>query len=173
MKVLLFICSLLLSGCLSASQSNEKLTRLTCEFDFTFTAECGYRQIKIKINTSIVATDEKLLKSLEVTVNSRKSTLHVIDDTVLFPGDKGYVSFEDINFDGFPDIAITTSFGVANLYLDYWVYVDDENTFRRVGNFSRFVVDEGNKTLRNSVKINAAEYQDNVYRWEQGGLVKE
>ncbi len=173
MKIPVFICVLLLSGCLNASQKNEKLARSVCEFDFTFTGECDYRQINIKFNTSNIAADEKLIKSLLVTVNSKKIELDVLADTVLFSSDVGHVSFEDINFDGLPDIAITTSFGTANLYLDYWVYVKKENTFKRVGNFSRFVVDENTKILRNTVKINAAEYQNNVYRWRHGELVKE
>ncbi len=173
MKIPVFICALILSGCLNASQKNEDLTRFVCEFDFTFTGECDYRQINVKFITSNIATDEKLLKSLLVTVNSKKIELDVLAGTVLFSGDVGHVSFEDINFDGLPDMAITTSFGTANLYLDYWVYVKKENSFMRVGNFSRFVVDENTKTLINTVKINAAEYQNNVYRWNKSELIKQ
>lgn len=79
-------------------------------------------------------------------------------------GDKGYISFSDINFDSIPDIAITTSFGLANLYMDYWVYDTVNKKYSYIGNFTKFKIN--NKTLSNVVKISAAKYKNTVYVWK-------
>lgn len=52
----------------------------------------------------------------------------------MLKADRGHISFADINFDAAPDIAITTSFGLANLYMDYWVFDPVNKRYDYIGN---------------------------------------
>ena len=68
-------------------------------------------------------------------------------------------------FDSVPDIAITTSFGLADLYIDYLVYDTIKKKYSYVGNFTQFNI-HNNKILSNVVKISAAKYKNMVYSWK-------
>ena len=98
--------------------------------------------------------------------------MNISKDTSILDGDKGYISFADINFDSIPDISITTSFGLANLYMDYWVYDSANKIYSYVGNFSSFKINNKNKTLSNVVKSSAAEYINTTYTWNGFKLKK-
>ena len=63
-------------------------------------------------------------------------------------------------------MALTTSFGTANLYLDYWLFDSSTKKFIFVGNFSQFKIDKKNKTLTSIEKQNAARYVTKVFQWK-------
>ncbi|MBU6950695.1 hypothetical protein [Hahella sp. HN01] len=87
------------------------------------------------------------------------------------PGDRGYISFEDINFDNHADIAVTTSLGAANLYLDYWVYSEEQKRYVKVGNYPVFKLQPDTQTLTTEVRLNAAQYDRKAYQWRGLELV--
>ena len=70
------------------------------------------------------------------------------------------------------DIALTTSFGLANLYLDYWVYNTDTNKYIYIGNKVKLNINSKTRTLSNTVKVSASRYDKNTYVWEGFKLVK-
>jgi len=127
----------------------------------------------VLLNTEPLAADEKILKSLQLVYKGSTHSLSVSKDTHMLEGDKGYISFADINFDGLADIAITTSFGLGNLYLDYWVYDSVNNQYNFLGNFSKFTLSPADKTLSNVVKLNAVNYENYTYHWQGLSLVKQ
>lgn len=88
-------------------------------------------------------------------------------------GDIGIVSFADINFDNVPDIAISTSFGVANQYFDYWTYNPKSGKYTSVGNHPRLNPNPADKTLTANVKLNAAAYQSQKYVWDRDKLIRQ
>lgn len=147
-----------------------------CVFKFGEDTDCSVKSkdvdISVKTKTQKISDDEFSLTALEVTNNGKISTLSVTPDTSIFEGDSGYISFTDINFDSFPDIAVSTSFGVTNMYMDYWVYLPDQQKYVSVGNFPKFTVDPANKALSAIVKIDAAKYENNVWKWQESNLVQ-
>lgn len=156
-----------------APVSNEAVD---CEFSFNDLNSCGYKtkdsEIKVQIETQTIEEDELGLIALNVTNNSKKFQLPILPDTTFIDGDIGFISFADINFDAFPDLAITTSFGVANLYFDYWVYQADKAEYVYVGNLPALMLDPATKTVSTKVKLNAANYEESVFIWKDDALIK-
>lgn len=85
-------------------------------------------------------------------------------------GDIMLVESYDINFDGIDDIAISTSFGLANLICDYWL-VDKEGSFQFIGNYPKFRINYDQKIIETQVRSSAAEYIQDTYHWEGETLV--
>ena len=167
MKLLFIIFILSLSGCTDAAENEKLITQSEiCEFSFKDTGPCLYKDIKVSLAVKKIASDEKTLQQLNVEKNGKTFSLSISKDTSILDGDKGFISFADINFDSIPDIAITTSFGLANLYMDYWVYDSSKNKYSYVGNYTKFNIDENNKILSNVVKISAAKYEKATYLWK-------
>lgn len=169
MKIFLTFFLFIFSAYSNATEDNNAET--SCDLFFNTTTPCKYKNISINISMEKIADDEKLLKQLNVTNNDKKSTLLISKDASILQGDKGFISFIDINFDSVPDIAITTSFGLANLYLDYWVYNADKEYVYYIGNFPQFKINRKNKSLSNTVKLNAEKYNKTLYHWEGFKLI--
>ncbi len=158
-----------ISGCTDASEDAKSEI---CEISFKNTGPCVYGDIKVNLYFKKVAIDEKILQRIDVEKHGKKFSINISKDTSILDGDKGYISFADINFDSIPDISITTSFGLANLYMDYWVYDSVNHVYSYVGNFSSFKINSKNKTLSNIAKSSAAEYINTTYTWHRLKLKK-
>ena len=158
---------LFLQACI-AQEENSKND--ICEFSFDEMMPCTFYNNNIEITTAIKATDiaedEKLVDQLEVHMGKTKQTLKITENTSLLAGDIGFISCADINFDNQPDLAITTSFGTPNLYLDYWVFNLATQKYEYVGNYSEFTLDTKNKTITTTVKDNAESYTTTKWYWQ-------
>jgi len=173
MKLYLVIFMFVFSGCSEAAEDKESISNTEiCDIFFNEIGPCAYKDITVDVSVINLASDEKLLQKLTVINNGRKHTLNISKNTTIIDGDMGYISFVDINFDSIPDIAITTSFGLANLYFDYWVFDTTLNKYSYIGNFTQFKIDSIHKTLSNVVKISAAKYKNAVYTWKGFKLIK-
>lgn len=175
MKILiLFALSVILSACSEPSQSSDKRSddgRSRCLFSFEGIEECnlviGGESVEVELKMGDPEYDERALEAVSVAGQD----LPISSGVTIIDGDKGVVNFQDINFDGHRDLAVTTSFGVANLYLDYWVYDVENKEFRYVGNFPKLEPAEERKVLTSQVKVNAESYEQTVWVWEEGELV--
>lgn len=173
MKILIIIFMFVVSGCTDATETKKATAKSEiCEISFKKLGPCVYADIKVNLAFKKVATDEKILQRLDVEKNGKTFSMNISKDTSILDGDKGYISFADINFDSIPDISITTSFGLANLYMDYWVYDSANKAYSYIGNFSSFKINNKNKTLSNVVKSSAAEYINTTYTWNGLKLIK-
>lgn len=143
-----------------------------CLFDLSTKALCVYGEYQVSVKSKPFEADFVQLASLEVYYKGKKYWLKIVPDTLLTQGDKGIISFDDINFDGVADIAVSTSFSITNQYMDYWLSEPEQKGFIYVGNFCRFKLDPAKKILRNKIQLNAAEYVDNVYTWQGKKLIK-
>ena len=173
MKLLIIIFMFVVSGCTDATEDKKSTAKSeTCEISFKNIGPCVYGDIKVNLGFKKVATDEKIMQRLDVEKHGKKFSMNISKDTSILDGDKGYISFADINFDSIPDISITTSFGLANLYMDYWVYNSVNKSYLYIGNFSSFKINNKSKTLSNVVKSSAAEYTNTTYIWDGLKLIK-
>jgi hypothetical protein len=161
----------------SCGYAEQKIvnTYVDCEFGFDQIDSCTYKtdghKIVVRLKTSFIASDEIELNGLDVLNESHSESLSITPGTTLINGDMGYISFADINFDSIPDLAITTSFGTPNLYLDYWVYRPDTKRYVAVGNLPKLTIDKESKTLTADVKINAVNYEKKFWKWQGYELV--
>ena len=173
MRIFIISFIIIFSACSAATDDKEITTGIeTCDVLFKKSNPCIYMGIKVRLVTEKIADDEKKLKILDVTYQERQQLLKITEDSSMLEGDRGYISFADINFDGTPDIAITTSFGLANLYLDYWVYDTGKNKYIYLGNFTEFKLDKKQRTLSNVTKMNAAKYTNATFLWKGYNLVE-
>ena len=174
MRLFIFSFIFIFSACTDATENDKGVVEDdSCDIFFKGIGPCVHKSISVNVGVEKIADDEQLLKTLNVNNKGMKYTLQIKNETTMLDGDRGYISFEDINFDGFPDIAITTSFGLANLYLDYWVYDSHLQKYSYLGNYSQFKLDHKLKTLMNVVKINAAKYENSTYLWKGYDLIKQ
>jgi hypothetical protein len=178
MKNKLILCSLLfINACDAQPKQNQAAASQTeCEFSSTQLNTCMYKtslyDVKISIESEVVSDDEKTIKKITAKVNNVDQSLEVSPDTSILDGDLGYISFADINFDKVPDLALTTSFGTPNLYLDYWVYDSKQKKYISVGNYPKFTINEQKKTLSATIKSNAENYHNIEWHWNNNTLEK-
>ena len=176
MRVLL-LASMCLVACTGADgiESASKVGT-ECLFKFEQTPVCTYKDtdhsISVTLVTKKIADDELALVQANIVTNGIKQTVKIADDTSMMQGNIGTVLFDDINFDGIPDLAIATSFGVANQYFDYWVYDKNNKTYLATGNYSKLKIDAATKKLSAQVKISAAGYEAQVFTWHGNTLVQ-
>lgn len=170
MKIPGTLIAIALPGCANIAESISQT--LECNFDFHTLSACIKGEYQVSIQARPLAVDEIQLQALQVSYHGKQQALSITPDTSLLDGDKGIISFEDINFDGIADIAISTSFGLANLYMDYWVFNKEEKRFIKIGNYARFILNPASKSLSSTVKIDATNYQKQVYTWQAYKLVK-
>ena len=178
MKKKLIFCSLLFVNACDAQpkQNQTAVPQTECEFSFKQLNTCTYKtavyDVNISIESDVVAEDEKTIKKIITNVNNIEQELLVSPDTSILEGDLGYISFADINFDKVPDLAITTSFGAPNLYLDYWIYDIKQKKYISVGNYPKFTINEQKKILSAKIKSDAATYQNIEWHWNNNALQK-
>jgi hypothetical protein len=172
MKIRYIILLLLLQACANNAGSATAGDNSACLFDFGSQPICVHGNMKIAVKTAKIASDEIRLVSLEVERSGKIQSLPISEDTTLLRGDQGFIAFEDINFDKIPDISISTSFGVANQYFDYWVFDPGKKKFSFIGNHCKFSIDSESRTLSNTIKINSATYVKNKYFWNGLKLLK-
>jgi hypothetical protein len=178
MKNKLILCSLLFVNACDAQPKQNQISaaQTECEFSFKELRPCTYNtsayDIKVSIGSEIVADDEKIIRKIITNVNDIEQVLPVSADTSILDGDLGYISFADINFDKVPDLAVTTSFGTPNLYLDYWIYDVKQKKYISVGNYPKFTINENKKTLSATIKSNAETYQNIEWSWNNNKLEK-
>lgn len=170
MRISYLLILTMFSACTDAS--DKTMSSEDCEIGFETKQACEYKGVSAKLIMTPLEVDEVSLSSIEVINSHQKQKLSISPDTSLIEGDKGYISFKDINFDGHPDLAITTSFGLANLYLDYWVYDVATKQYVFVGNHAELKLNKKSKTLSNTIKVSAAEYKNNTYTWSDNQLIR-
>ena len=173
MKIISILLFCVVSACTNASETSTSQAGKECPISLAKLGPCTHGDIKVSIVAKNLESDEKLLQQLNVEYKGKTFTLAITKDTSILEGDNGFVLFDDINFDGNTDIAITTSFGVANLYMDYWVYNPADNKFDYVGNYVKFALDSKTKTVSTVVKDGAAKYDKASYSWNGTKLVKQ
>jgi len=170
---------LFLLACSDQSHSETSDTDDTdptiCAFTFEGADPCRVdidgRPAEIDLDMGPATDDERPLIALTLEVNDTQHRLEMSEGVTVIDGDRGYIQLVDINFDGIKDIAITTSFGVANLYLDYWVYLPEEKTFEYLGNYPQLTPDEDTQTLEARVRQSAEDYDYQKWVWQQGELI--
>lgn len=175
------LASLTLCACSEPSRSSESQEanagRRYCEFSFEGLDECRYNlagnTIEIDLAMGQPSDDERALSALVVKVGDAAQELPLSRNATIIEGDKGYIQFRDINFDGIEDLAVTTSFGAANLYLDYWVYEAEEERFRYLGNFPDLTPHPEDNRLTSETKRSAKSYSRKTWIWQDGELVPE
>lgn len=170
MKIFYTLTVIALLGCSEIAGSASGRTE--CDFDYSNLTSCTQDDYKVTIQSHRLAVDEIQLQALQVNYRGTQQLLGISADTSMLEGDKGVVLFEDINFDGIPDIAVSTSFGLANRYMDYWVFDREKEQFVKIGNYTQFALHPSDKSLSNTVKSDAVTYQENRYIWKGGKLVR-
>lgn len=156
----------------TACSDAANTTGLKCHFSYSDNGVCEFDQSKVSLLLEPIADDEKLITGIIVERNNKTHQLKLAEETILLTGDMGVILSDDINFDGFEDLAISTSFGLANLYLDYWIFDAQSQVYKYVGNYSKFSLDIKSKTVSSRVKHNAAKVELHHYRWHGNNLVK-
>ncbi|MBI3562935.1 MAG: hypothetical protein HY080_14590 [Gammaproteobacteria bacterium] len=172
LTIMLFAC-----GCsLAIGSGPDPAADPECLFKFSAEPTCAYKSgttdIQVSIVTEALKKNKISLKEANVTIDGMPQKLILSPDVRMFARNIGTILFADINFDGMPDLAISTSFGLANEYFDYWVYDAKLQQYQKIGNYPRFKLNPKTKILSTVVKDGAATYIKQKYRWKGTTLVE-
>jgi hypothetical protein len=174
----ILLVSVFIAGC-GDSLGVEKaaVPDVECTFPFGVEPACSYKDgehdIRVVLKTKRLAEDEVALIQAHVVFDGKPHALRLSPDVSMMAGSIGIVSFADINFDNIPDIAVSTSFGIANQYFDYWTYDPTGKSYNATGNYPKLTAHRVSKTLRATVKLDAAHYEQRKYSWKDGKLTRE
>jgi hypothetical protein len=82
-------------------------------------------------------------------------------------------TFEDLNFDGIPDLRMPNSLGNANVYYAYWIYNPATKKFEQNTemNLSLPKVDAAKKQIMSFERNSAASYVETIYEYKDGEFI--
>ena len=171
------LASIFIAGCSeSIGLEPTKNSDTECTFQFNAEPACSYKadrySVKVSLITKPLVDDEIALTTAKVTFDGHQHALVISPDVSMIKGDIGIISFSDINFDNIPDIAVSTSFGVANQYFYYWIYDPKNKNYQMIGNYPKLSPNSIDKTLSASVKQNAANYETQKFFWDGKKLIQ-
>lgn len=118
---------------------------------------------------------ERLAKTIRVQRHPTEDVLQELDISAmspLAPEDSFSFSQVDLNLDGFGDLALVTSRGVANTYADYWVFDPHGEQFYLLGNFPWLTIKSETGLLRSYERggHGGMIYEDREYRFTHDSL---
>jgi hypothetical protein len=119
--------------------------------------------------------DRRVIEALQVSRDDAPGwtqSLPVHDMTSVRQNDEFFIATADINFDGYNDLLLATSRGVANTYADYWLFVPSTKEFSYLGNYPIFAVNSDKRLLSTFERggDGGMIYQANQYRFVDGTL---
>ena len=122
-----------------------------------------------------VQNDRRVIEALQVFRDDAPGwtqSLPVHDMTPVRQNDEFFIATADINFDGYNDLLLATSRGVANTYADYWLFVPSTAEFSSLGNYPIFTVNSDKRLLSTYERggDGGMIYQANQYRFVDGEL---
>ena len=174
MKKAIFLVLFAVQACEAQQDTADQTMEKECEISFEKFDQCSFQapsyEISAKVIAEDVAEDEKLISSVIIKNNSIEQTLPITEGTSMLDCDIGYISFSDINFDNIPDLAVPTSFGTPNLYLDYWVFDEQQKKYIFVGNYPQLSIDKAKQIITTRVKESEANYNVTEWHWKEGAL---
>lgn len=181
-RVLPLILLLFSSACSGAPNNTEKAPEQfvptppeRCRVTFSGLGEChtviDQTPVTIELDRSAPEYGERTLEQLTVTVGEHVQQLPITEHTVMLESDQGYLAFQDINFDGHRDLALTTSFSTANLYLDYWRYDPEQQRFEPVGNYPQLTPVPGKQQLQSTIRHSAERHENTRWHWQGHRLI--
>lgn len=82
-------------------------------------------------------------------------------------------TFEDLNFDGTPDLRMPESLGNANVYYAYWIYNPATRKFEQNTEMSLSLpkVDAAKKQIMSFERNSAASYVETIYEYKDGKFI--
>lgn len=72
---------------------------------------------------------------------------------------------KDYNFDGYSDIAVLSSYGMANIIRDLYIYNSDTKEYKKVlKDTSNLQIDKDNRQLSTNNRVSASQYNKKYYK---------
>jgi hypothetical protein len=126
-----------------------------------------------------VTTDETKESIVKIDIYQKgASTIFQTLDALELPYQEGNSffdtpTFEDLNFDGIPDLMMPQSLGNANVYYAYWIYNPTNKKFEanKEMTLSLPKVDADKKEILSFERNSAASYLETTYAYQEGKFV--
>lgn len=82
-------------------------------------------------------------------------------------------TFEDLNFDGIPDLRLPESVGNANVYYAYWIYNKSKNSFEKNTEMTLSLpkVNAEKQEIMSFERNSAASYIETTYTYQEGKFI--
>ncbi len=106
-------------------------------------------QFSFTFNTNTIQ-NTKSISSINVSIPPASNTTQILNVSKMEPiydDDEFLIIAEDINNDGYNDLALTTSYGITNKYIDYWIFDNKNNKFSFIGNYPILSINKQNNTI--------------------------
>lgn len=158
----------------STAPAPENLSTPNCD-PCTLKIAASLPPFSFRFDVKLVNGDERLVERIRVSREDKPGwtqTLDVRDMAPISKGDPFFIATADLNFDGFNDVLLATSRGVANTYADYWRFVPTTGEFSYLGNFPLFRLDAEKRLLSTYERggMGGMVYTRCQYRFLEGAL---
>lgn len=134
--------------------------------------DAGVYSFTFDVQTSAAG---RSVQAIDVTSDKSeaKQRLEVKDMDPIGTDEKIFFGGADVNFDGYQDLMIITSRGVANAYAMYWLFDPASGQYRPLGNYPVFQLDAAGKKLKSYERGGSGGliYDAKEYAFENGNLV--
>ncbi|BDS11350.1 XAC2610-related protein [Aureispira anguillae] len=127
---------------------------------------------------NIINTDQEIITAIEIRKKGTTEIFQIIKGLEL-PYQDGnpffeQPTFEDLNFDGIPDMRMPEAMGNVNVYYAYWIYNSKNQQFERNTemNLSLPTVDPQKQEIKSSERGSAATYTETIYGVQDGKFIK-
>ena len=134
----------LLSGCIGVATAGPVQDCQPC----LFRAAAGVPDTFLVFQLRTLAGGERVVEEIVVQrAGQEVQRLHVPAMDPVLPDESFIFDEQDINFDGYNDLALAVARGVANTYALYWLFDPSRGRFTPVGRYPWLTVDATRKRL--------------------------
>lgn len=132
----------------------------------------------LKFEGKVTTDDAKeSIVKIDIYQNGERAVFQTLNDLELpYQADNPFFdtpTFEDLNFDGIPDLRMPESVGNANVYYAYWIYNPTSKQFEQNTEMSLSLpkVDAAKKQIMSFERNSAASYVETMYTYADGKFV--
>jgi len=170
---------LMLVSCDSNTSANhttqeENTTQEEKQENSTATKESAPEKLEALNFECKIKTDEAANSIVKIDIYKKgENTIFQTLEDLDFFYEKENPTFEDLNFDGIPDLMLLESQGTANVYYAYWIYNPATQKFERNTKMTLSLpkIDAAKKQIMSFERNSAASYVETIYEYKEGEFV--
>src|SRR6266446_1820449 len=133
-----------LGGCLGVATAGPVQDCQPCRFR----PAAGMSEVSLVFHLRTLAGGERVVEEIVVQQAGQDiQRLPVPEMEPVLPGESFIFDEQEINFDGYNDLALAVARGIANTYAMYWLFDPSRGRFTPVGRYPWLTVDAIHKRL--------------------------
>lgn len=161
----------------STQETSTSTPADTIETEVEITKNTAQEDPELLVFEGKITTDraKESISKIDIHLQGKTGIFQTLDDLELPYEEDGpsMPTFEDLNFDGFPDVRIPKAIGNANIYYAYWIYNPTTQQFEENTDMDLSLpsIDTHKKQILSFERNSAASYVETIYEYQEGKFV--